>query len=541
MTPLTAEATTIGRIEELLGDEAQSLLSFTCTGIPKSQIHVPGPDHLDRVFLPSDRNAQTLVNMNRMIGHGRLAASGYLSILPVDQGIEHSGAASFAPNPAYFDPENIIRLAVEGGCNATASTLGVLGAVSRRWAHRIPFVVKQANAAEVKSTFWIQELAEKDGAGKPKPVLIFGAGYDTNKDDHDGLANGGDADTTGRGMFIVDAETGDLLWSVTPAANSTSNMQETGLLHSIAAPVSVLDSNGDELVDRVYLADTGGNVWRVDMAGNSLPGSSQDTWFITRLFRSNDGTKGTDRRFFSSLDIVRTTIDGQAVDAVMLGSGDRTNPAELDDPDDGNNPSVDNEFFMIKDEKVWPYFEALDQDECDNDPTYDFRCQLPLDPNALYDATDNLIQVGTDDEKAAARAALAAKHGWRLRLGANGEKSLARSLTIAGNVYFTTFSPDAVTTNLCEPVPGTGRLYIVNLFDAREVHDFDPDEGNGYERSWIIGGLIPDTPSAHFGSDGEIRLLLPPGGGADGPAGNPFETGAELPEPYGSYWYREEQ
>ncbi len=132
----------IDRIQELLGEEASSLFAHTCTGIPKSDITVPAPDHVDRIFGPSDRKMQVLANLQRLHSAGRLGNTGYLSILPVDQGIEHSAAASFAPNPAYFDPENIVRLAFEGGCNGVASTLGVLGAVARRWAHRIPFIVK---------------------------------------------------------------------------------------------------------------------------------------------------------------------------------------------------------------------------------------------------------------------------------------------------------------------------------------------------------------------------------------------------------------
>lgn len=125
-----------------LGDEAESLLSHVCRGVPKAEISVPDPDHVDRSFAASDRHPQVLVSLQRLHAAGRLGGTGYLSILPVDQGIEHSAAASFAPNPAYLDPENIVRLAVEGGCNAVASTLGVLGAVARRWAHKIPFIVK---------------------------------------------------------------------------------------------------------------------------------------------------------------------------------------------------------------------------------------------------------------------------------------------------------------------------------------------------------------------------------------------------------------
>ncbi len=127
---------------ELLGAEAEHLLGYTCTGIGKGALHLPGPDFVDRVVAQSDRSPRVMRNLQGLFDSGRLGGSGYVSILPVDQGIEHSGGASFAPNPEYFDPENIVRLAIEGGCNAVASTLGVLGAVSRRYAHRIPFLVK---------------------------------------------------------------------------------------------------------------------------------------------------------------------------------------------------------------------------------------------------------------------------------------------------------------------------------------------------------------------------------------------------------------
>lgn len=130
------------KLSDYLGPDADSLLSHQCTGIPKETLHLPGPDFIDRIFQPSDRSPRVLVNLQRLFNEGRLGGSGYLSILPVDQGIEHSAGASFAPNPAYFDPENIVKLAIEGGCNAVASTFGVLGAVGRRYAHKIPFIVK---------------------------------------------------------------------------------------------------------------------------------------------------------------------------------------------------------------------------------------------------------------------------------------------------------------------------------------------------------------------------------------------------------------
>lgn len=130
------------QITSHLGDEAESLLSHTCQGITKEHLTTPGGDFIERSFLHSDRPTPVLGSLQRLYGHGRLANTGYLSILPVDQGIEHSGAASFAPNPIYFDPENIIKLAIEGGCNGVASTMGVLGTLARRYAHRIPFVAK---------------------------------------------------------------------------------------------------------------------------------------------------------------------------------------------------------------------------------------------------------------------------------------------------------------------------------------------------------------------------------------------------------------
>ncbi|HET7309761.1 MAG TPA: class I fructose-bisphosphate aldolase [Mycobacteriales bacterium] len=129
-------------IATLLGDEAETLLAHVCKGLPKEDLHLPGPDFVSRVVAGTDRSPQVLRNLQALFGHGRLAGTGYLSLLPVDQGVEHSAAASFAPNPRYFDPANIVELAIDGGCNGVASTLGVLGAVSRRYAHRIPFIVK---------------------------------------------------------------------------------------------------------------------------------------------------------------------------------------------------------------------------------------------------------------------------------------------------------------------------------------------------------------------------------------------------------------
>ena len=130
------------KIKELLGSQEEYFLGHTCKTINKSLLHLPSPDIIEKVWINSDRNQQTINNLQKLLQHGRLAGTGYVSILPVDQGIEHTAGASFAPNPIYFDPENIVKLAIEGGCNAVASTFGVLGSVSRKYAHKIPFIVK---------------------------------------------------------------------------------------------------------------------------------------------------------------------------------------------------------------------------------------------------------------------------------------------------------------------------------------------------------------------------------------------------------------
>ncbi|MBU6383671.1 MAG: class I fructose-bisphosphate aldolase [Verrucomicrobia bacterium] len=129
-------------IQKILAEEGETLLQHTCKTVPKEKLHLPGPDWVERIFGVSDRTPRVLRSLQALFSHGRLSGTGYLSILPVDQGVEHTAGASFAPNPEYFDPENIVRLAIEGGCNAVASTLGVLGAVARKYAHKIPFLLK---------------------------------------------------------------------------------------------------------------------------------------------------------------------------------------------------------------------------------------------------------------------------------------------------------------------------------------------------------------------------------------------------------------
>jgi type IV pilus assembly protein PilY1 len=364
----------------------------------------------------------------------------------------------------------------------------------------------------------------RDTNGIPKPVLIFGAGYDTGKD-----ASGvGSADSAGRGIFIVDADTGALVWSVTPAANSTTNLSESGLVHSVPGDISTLDSNGDSLTDRIYFGDTGGNVWRVDLPGNTLPTSSQDTWQINKLGAFNGATEATDRRFFNAPDIVRIRVDGQAVDAVIIGSGDRTNP---------NATDVDNRVYVIRDLAVIPYSTARPTStECADPDLNDFRCSLPLSDSDLYDVTDNTINTGTDTEIAAALEALRLANGWRFDLVNAGEKNLAKTLTINGKVFVNTFTPSNLVSdiNVCEPQAGTGLMYIIDLYDVSR-------------NTIYLGPIIPDTPSLHFADDGKIRILLPPGSPAssiDEPSevdcsGGVCDVNENLRPPYGNYWFQE--
>jgi len=170
-------------LASLLGDEATSLLEHESKGIPKEDLHLPGADFVGRVFAQTDRSPQVLRNLQSLFDHGRMGGSGYVSILPVDQGIEHSAAASFAPNPAYFDPANIVELAIEGGCNAVASTFGVLAMVSRKYAHRLPFIVKINHnelltypATHDQIMFGSVEQAYDLGAAGVGATIYFGSG-----------------------------------------------------------------------------------------------------------------------------------------------------------------------------------------------------------------------------------------------------------------------------------------------------------------------------------------------------------------------------
>lgn len=361
----------------------------------------------------------------------------------------------------------------------------------------------------------------RDDDGVAKPVFVIGAGYDIDKD-----AQGvGAPDDSGRGIFIVDVMTGELVWSITPAANSATNMQELGLEHSVAANVSLVDSNTDGLTDRIYFSTTGGEVWRVDLPGDTLPTSSQNTWFISKLADLNDSTTSGDRRFFAAPDVVRIRRpNGDPVDVLNIGSGDRSNPNSVD---------VEDRLYSIRDPAVTVYTKAKN---CGDPELADSRCKTLTDDD-LYDISDNIIAAGTDEEEVKdAIEELNLASGWRMDLEGPGEKSLAETLTIDGTIFAPSFTPANLIAdiNTCKPTPGAGQLYLINLY-------------TGGRTVITVGPIIPDTPSLHFAEDGTIRLLLPPGVPNVGQPGPPYlncegsvcDIDASLRTPYGNYWFQE--
>lgn len=340
--------------------------------------------------------------------------------------------------------------------------------------------------------------------GYSNPVLVFGAGYDTSFDDKTTLASGTSA-AMGRGVYVVDAVTGTLLWSATPGAASAKNKQVTAFTRSMAAPPTVMDGNGDGYTDRIYIPDVGGNIWRIDLAGTGIPSTDHTAWRVLQMATLAEANHAGDRRFFNAIEVARALESSKPFDALMIGSGDRTNPNATDNSD---------RFYMIRDYMTGVYTTNPPSKPCAV-VTSDPRCVLPVTHSTLYNASANLIQVGSEAEKVAAKTALGTAAGWYVNLtAASGEKSLATSRTIAGTVYFPTFSPggSALNANQCVPAAGTGRLYAVSLFDASAKLDFDASNSLTLsDRSVVTGSMISDTPSIYAGSDRVIQLILPPG------------------------------
>ncbi|MBK1631394.1 hypothetical protein CKO31_11705 [Thiohalocapsa halophila] len=349
--------------------------------------------------------------------------------------------------------------------------------------------------------------------GYDNPVIVFGAGYDPNKD----ALGVGTADSVGRGIYVVDALDGSLVWSVTPADNSDTNLQEQGLVDSVPANVAVFDSNGDHVTDRMYFPDTGGNIWRVDLVDDD-----KSYWSIFKLASLGGNTEGTDRRFIYGVDIAVTKSVNASYEALLIGSGNRAHPLDR---------VVDDRFFMIRDTGIQSALHVPN----DGDPDSDACSDGGLNPDGLpcaeqppvitvsdlYDATDNLFQDGDLASQEAAREELFTGKGWFIELERTGEKSLSRSYTMQGRVFFTTYVPpdplDPDLEYICRPSEGKGFLYAIGLHDATAQYDWngqmidgdETQEGSGdidkLDRSKTIKDHIPDHPSVYFGE--EIGLV----------------------------------
>lgn len=351
--------------------------------------------------------------------------------------------------------------------------------------------------------------------GLTDPALIFGGGFDTNKDSQ----TVGTPDKAGMGIYVVNAVTGRLVWSATPAERSSTNYSVSDMTDSIPAPVTALDSDGDGKVDRLYVGDTGGNIWRVDMAGSSLPGASQNTWSVFKFASLGGDTVATDKRFFNQVDVVQTRDGVINYDAVSIGSGNRSHPNEVGTPD---------RFYVLRDLAI-------------NSTYYGpggAAVPATITEADLFDATSNVIQAGTLAQRSAAQAALNDKSGWYISFGRIGEKVLSSSITLGGTLFFASFVPNA-SESLCEPAGGTAYLFGVNLHNASAVYDWNPSDQSltASDRSTHIGSRLPDTVTPHI-SDDEIRIVgMGPGDVVDGSATGTYGTGVKL-KALGTYWYR---
>jgi len=325
---------------------------------------------------------------------------------------------------------------------------------------------------------------------KPKPVLIFGGGYSIAKD----LSGPGENDSVGRGIYMVDAASGELLWSVTPGEKTAQNTQFTGFTDSIPSKISVLDSDGDGLIDRLYAGDTGGNVFRVDMPGDD-PFSDDTPWTAFKLAELGGASESpktnlNDRRFFDAPSIVRTfftdtletTVDSVTVvykqeipyDAILIGSGDRSTPTSTD---------TDDKFFLIRDKNVitQSFVEGAES------PMKDIPTVIRYDD--LYDFTDNPYgDTMSESQLRNLNLAVSTKSGWLHDYSSVGEKSTAGAFAVDGVAYFTSFTPGSDNQedeDVCELVTGQGSLYAVDLYQGTTI--------NSWRKIATIQGM-PDTP-----------------------------------------------
>ena len=344
--------------------------------------------------------------------------------------------------------------------------------------------------------------------GIPKPVLIFGAGYDISKD-ASGAPDADDKDSVGKGVYMVDAESGTLLWSLTPAATTGVNTQFSGITDSIPSRIETFDSDSDGLIDRLYFGDTGGNVWRVDMPGANPFDSSP--WTVFKLAELGGITNETDRRFFSVPSVVSTYFtetlkteildeDGQSTgefritsqekpyEAILIGSGDRSTPTASDTKD---------KFFMIKDENI-------------NTTSFLSEATAPameippvIKADMLYDFTGNPFGSFVAPLSASEKATLedleikvSLKSGWYYDYTSAGEKSTAEAIVINGVAYFTSFVPGAVNDqNSCSLIDGSGFLYAIDMYKGKTVYN--------WRKAFTTVGL-PDTPTLIVTTDPQL-------------------------------------
>ena len=277
--------------------------------------------------------------------------------------------------------------------------------------------------------------------GETKPIVIFGGGYDENKDLRVG---GGSDDSEGNAIFIVDGESGELIWkAVGSGASGAKKFVHTGLVNSVPSDVTAFDSDGDQVTDRVYVGDTGGRIWRADIGDESV-----SNWKLTLLAdvgrHDSPGSKPDDRRFFHAPDVIQHFDENGPYDAVVIGSGDRPDPLAIDGV-------VDNFVYMIKDTYI----------------ASGAGTAIGMDHASFGDVTNTCLQSGgpcTAD----------LTYGWKLGLSGSGEMSLATPLTIGGTSYFSTYLPPGSSTEAtCGPDEGSGRLYAVSLENAEAVRDYD--------------------------------------------------------------------
>lgn len=351
---------------------------------------------------------------------------------------------------------------------------------------------------ELGLTWSVPEVAFVPGVSDP--VLIFAGGYDVNKS----VLGLGTSDSMGRGIYIVNADTGALIFSATPAATSTSNLRVTGMTDSMPGSVATLDSDGDGKVDRIYVGDTGGNIWRMD-----LPGTNKSDWSVFKFASlGSDVTQADDRRFFTqpivvrtiNKQVTRTVVGGNVVysyqdrpfDAVLIGSGDRNRPS--------SEATVRNGYFMLRDYDVVPR-------------AANAQARSPILITDLYDVTSDPLSAQTNtDGILATKAGITTAKGWVNWLNEPGEKSMGAGVVLQGKLYFTSFLPQVQSFQQCTIQSiGAARQYMVDMHYGSSFRYVVDLEGNQTPERYVeVQNKVADDLVVHAGDDAKIRII---GGG----------------------------